>query len=73
VLPAKPGVAHALGISPKVTGLNANLFDDFGIGCVYGGKGGDKFFDFSLVQEASLMFLHQGFLLDGDMGVQLAR
>jgi len=64
VLAAKLWVAHTLGVSLKIVRLDAQLLDDFGIGCIDGAKREDKFFDLSLVQQA-LMFFHPGFLFHG--------
>jgi hypothetical protein len=69
---AKLGVAHVFGISLKVICFDARLFDDFWIGRVNGAKREDQFFDFPLVQQALLMFLHPSFLLHCIIGMQLA-
>jgi len=43
VLATKLGVAHALGISLKATGLDANFLDNFRMGCMDGAMRKDQF------------------------------
>lgn len=50
VLFTKLGVAHTLGVSLKVVGLSANLFQNFGLSGFSGAQRENELFDFSLVE-----------------------
>jgi len=69
VLTAELGIAHARRVSLKVVGLGANLFGHFGIGGNDGTKREHEFFDFPLVEQATLMDLYPSSLVHFVIGM----
>ena len=74
VLAAELGVAHALGISLKVVGLDANLLGQTsGLVESMERSASTSFSIFPFDQQAPLVDLHPGLLVDFVVGVQPAR